>query len=81
MTERRVRCTYIGLGGGVKGCTPCFHAIRIFISVYNITGRDMFAKLYSHKWVIDRDNKDLAGVLKLVTINVAGDMSGRARRA
>ena len=81
MTERRVGCTYIGLGGGVKGCTPRFHAIRIFISVYDITGRDMFAKFHSHEWVIDRNDKDLAGILKLVTINVAGDMGGRARRA
>ena len=41
----------------------------------------MFAMFHSHEWIIDRDDKDLAGVLKLVTINVAGDMSGRARRA
>lgn len=34
-----------------------------------------------HKWVIDRDNKDLAGILELVAADVARDMSGRARRA
>ena len=36
---------------------------------------------HSHKWIIDRDDKDLAGVLELIAIDVAGDMSSRAGRA
>lgn len=36
---------------------------------------------FHDKWVIDRDNKDLAGILELVAADVARDMSGRARRA
>ena len=75
-----MKCTYTSFGGGVKGCTPGFHAIQSF-SVYHITERDALTLNHLHKWVIDRDDKDFAAVFKLVATDVAGDVSGRARRA
>ena len=76
-SRARVGCTYLGFGGGVKGCTPSFHAIQFF-SVYDITEKDALALDHLHERVIDRDDKDFSGVLKLVATDIAGDVSGRA---
>lgn len=36
---------------------------------------------FHDEWIIDRDNEDLAGILKLVAADIARDMGSRARRA
>lgn len=42
---------------------------------------EVFSPCFHDKRIIDRDNKDFAGTLELVAIDVARDMSGRAGRA
>ena len=53
----------------------------IGFSVFMTSQSETRCSDHLHKWVIDGDDKDFAGILKLVATDVARDMSGRARRA
>ena len=58
------------------------HELSAVLSRISVTReRHVGGEDHSHKWVIDRDDKDSAGILELIAIDVAGDMSSRARRA